>query len=210
MAVHLTLVTTTGQRARGRGRVTTNVMIRDLDLIQPGVVDARRLEVVVDGLSLFGGAQLAVDPTLGSALRSDGPRRRAKRIDGVALWEARRRKERTYRETMGYNRRARLVVLGVEVGGRWSQEMQHFVSRLARAKARGETNLMCRRVERAWRLRWGSILACAVARTVALTMLELSGARGADGDTPASQDVEQDGRFAVWRGEWLRPSWLSG
>ena len=27
-------------------------------------------------------------------------------------------------------------------------------------------------------------------------MLELPGARGADGDTPASQDVEQDGRFA--------------
>ena len=179
------------------GRVTTNVMIRDLDLIQPGVVDARRLEVVVDGLPLFGGAQLAVDGTLVSAIRSNGTaRRRADRIDGVALWEARRRKERTYPELMGRNRRARLVVLGVEVGGRWSQEMQQFVSQLARAKARGETYLMRRRAEQAWRLRWGSILACAVARTVASTMLELPGAPGADGDTPASQDVEQDGRFA--------------
>ena len=65
--------------------------------------------------------------------------------------------------------RARLVVLGVEVGGRWSQET---VSQLARAKARGETNLMRRRAEQAWRLRWGSILACAVARTVASTMFE--------------------------------------
>ena len=55
------------------GRVTTNVMIRDLDLIQPGVVDARRLEVVVDGLFLFGGAQLAVDGTA---------RRRVDWIDG--------------------------------------------------------------------------------------------------------------------------------
>ena len=121
------------------GRVTSNVMIRDLDLIQPGVVDARRLEVVVDGLPLFGGAQLAVDGTLVSAIRSNGTaRRRADRIDGVALWEARRRKELTYPELMGRNRRARLVVLGVEVGGRWSQEMQQFVSQLARAKARGE------------------------------------------------------------------------
>ena len=160
-------------------------MIRDLDLIQPGVVDARRLEVVVDGLPLFGGAQ-----SNGTA------RRRADRIDGVALWEARRRKERTYPELLGHNRRARLVVLGVEVGGRWSQETQQYVSQLARAKARGETNLMRRRAEQAWRLRWGSILACAVARTVATTMLELPDARGADGDTPASQDVEQDGRFA--------------
>ena len=67
------------------GRVTTNVMIRDLDLIQPGVMDARRLEVVVDGLPLFGGAQLAVDATLVSAIRSNGTaRRRPDRIDGVA------------------------------------------------------------------------------------------------------------------------------
>ena len=40
-----------------------------------------------------------------------------------------------------------------EVGGRWSQEM-HFVSQLARAIARGETNLMRRRAEQAWRLKW--------------------------------------------------------
>ena len=43
------------------GRVTTNVMIRDLDLIQPGV--GRRLEVVVDGLPLFGGVQLQWMPS---------------------------------------------------------------------------------------------------------------------------------------------------
>ena len=48
----------------GGGRVTTNVLVRDLDLALPGAVaDGRRLEVVVDGLPLFGGAQLAVDTT---------------------------------------------------------------------------------------------------------------------------------------------------
>ena len=46
------------------GRVTTNVLVRDLDLAAPHVDDARRLEVVVDGLPLFGRAQLAVDTTL--------------------------------------------------------------------------------------------------------------------------------------------------
>ena len=103
------------------GQVTTNVMIRDLDLIQPGVVDARRLEVVVDGLPLFGGAQLAVDATLVSAIRSNGTGRlRADWIDGVALWEARRKKERPYPELMGHNRKARFVVLCVEIRGRWS------------------------------------------------------------------------------------------
>ena len=169
------------------GRVTTNVMIRDLDLTQ--VADARRFEVVANGLPLFGGAL--------SALRSDGTaRRRADQIHGVALMDARRRKERTYPELAGHNRRACLVVLVVEVGGRWSQELKCFVSQLARAKARGETHLMRRRAEQAWRLRWGSILACAMARTVASTMLELPCALGDDGDTPASQDVEQDCRFA--------------
>ena len=37
------------------GRVTTNVMVRDLDLAGPHVADTRRLEIVVDGLPLFGG-----------------------------------------------------------------------------------------------------------------------------------------------------------
>ena len=115
-----------------------------LGLDQPGVADARRLEVVADGLPLFGGAQLAVDATLVSALRSDGTaRRRADQIDGVALMDARRRKERTYPELVGHNRRARLVVLAVEVGGRWSQDLKHFVSQLARAKARGDAQSRC-------------------------------------------------------------------
>ena len=44
--------------------MTTNVMVRDLDLPVLNATDSRRLEVVVDGLPLFGGSQLAVDTTL--------------------------------------------------------------------------------------------------------------------------------------------------
>ena len=55
---------------------------------------------------------------------------------------------------------------------------------------------MRRRVEQGWRLRWGSILACSVARAVASTMLELPGARGSDGDAPPSHEVEWECRFA--------------
>ena len=46
-------------------------MVRDLDLVQ-FAGDAQRLEVVADGLSLFGGAQLAIDTTLVSALHANG------------------------------------------------------------------------------------------------------------------------------------------
>ncbi len=154
------------------GRVTTNAFLRDLDLDLPQGGGGRRLEVVVDGLPLFGGAQLAVDTTLVSALHGDGTaRRRAADEDGVVLAVARRTKEARYPELVGPRARARLVVLGVEVGGRWSGETQRFVSLLVRAKARSEVWLLRRRAEQAWRLRWGSLLSCTVARAVAQSLL---------------------------------------
>ena len=78
-------------------RITTNVLVGCLDLGVPEATGARRLEVVADGLPLFGGAQLAVDTTLVSALHCDGSAHAgAEHRDGVALEVARRRKERTY------------------------------------------------------------------------------------------------------------------
>ena len=64
--------------------------------------DNRRLEVVDNGLPLHGGVQLAVDTTLVSSVRGSGePRQGAATTDGVALTQARRRKEKTYRELTG-------------------------------------------------------------------------------------------------------------
>ena len=75
------------------GRVTTDIMVRDLDLEHLQGPDGRRLEVVADGFPLFGGAQLALDTTLVSALKGDGTARRgAADDDGVALEAARKRK----------------------------------------------------------------------------------------------------------------------
>ena len=45
------------------GRVSVNVRVQDMDLARPDALDNRRLEIVVDGLPLFQGAQLAVDTT---------------------------------------------------------------------------------------------------------------------------------------------------
>ena len=75
-------------------RVTTNGMVRDMDLVRPDVQDSRRLEVVVDGLSLIGGVQPAVDATVVSALHANGEaRRKAARRDAVASEAARWRKK---------------------------------------------------------------------------------------------------------------------
>ena len=179
------------------GRVRTDMLVRDMDLDVP-VTDNRRLEVVVDGLPLRGRAQLAVDTTLVCALHADGtPRRGAAASDGVALKAARRRKEATYPELVGPHSRAKLVVVAVEVGERWSSETRSFLSQLARARARQEVPLLRRRAEQAWRMRWGAMLACTAAKAVALSLLDLPHSYGADGKAPSTHEVVGDHRYAA-------------
>ena len=135
---------------------------------------------------IHGGAQLAVDTTLVSALHGDGrPRRGASERDGVALLA----------EFLGVRCRARLVVLAVEVGGRFSRETSGFISEVARARARSKTALMRKRAEQAWRMRWCGLFGCAAAKAFAASLLELQGSVGADGDT-LSHEVEGDFRHA--------------
>ena len=112
------------------------------------------------------------------------------------LSRARRRKERTYPELVGPGCRSRLVVLAVEVGGRWSPETRTFVAQLAKSKARQEPRLLQKRVEQARRMRWGAILACAVAKAVATCLLDLRCGHGSDGDAPLAWEVEADHRHA--------------
>ena len=99
-------------------------------------------------------------------------------------------------ELLAPRSRAKLVVLAFEVGGRWSAESLAFIRLLARAKARGQTRIMRKRVEQAWRLRWLSLLGCAAARAFAASLLELRSSAGADGPTPHSHEVEGDFRGA--------------
>ena len=167
-----------------RGRVRTNLMVRDMDVPAPNVHDRRRLEVVLDGCDCEGGP-LSIDTTVVCALHRDGtPRRQAAECDGVALKAARRRKEATYPELLGPRRRAQLVVIAVEVGGRWSPETRSFFSQLARARARGERPLLRLRAEQAWRMRWGAMFACTAARAVASSLLDLTHSHGAVGRPP--------------------------
>ena len=71
--------------------MAVNVMVRDMDLALPNAHDARRLEVLVDGLPVYGGAQLAIDTTLVSPIRGDGTARPGTaNIDGIILAQARR------------------------------------------------------------------------------------------------------------------------
>ena len=178
-------------------RVSTNVLMKDLDLLPLQHADARRLEVVADGLPLYHGAQIAVDTTLVSPLRRNGtPHSRCAWEDGAALRQARRRKERVYPELSGAHGRARLVVLANEVGGRWSLETQAFLGELARAKSREEPPNFRTSAKLAWTWRWSMILACASARAFAQSLLENRAAQGFDGPTPTTAEVIGDSRYA--------------
>ena len=112
----------------------------------------------------------------------------------MVLHSARRRKKCTYPELVGPRSRAMLVVLAMEVGGRWSDDTRSFVSQLARARARHETAILQKCAEQAWRMRWGAMLSCAAAKAVATSLLGLRCAHGPDGDTPSTWEIEGEFR----------------
>ena len=101
------------------GRVRTNAFLRDMDLGPINPLDARRLEVVVDGLPLFGGAQLAVDTTLVCPLTRDGAAKpRAATVSGACHEVARRAERGTLPRTCGESGQSALCCLGWRSG--WS------------------------------------------------------------------------------------------
>lgn len=171
-------------------RVAENVRLQGMNLQGISARDQRQIEVVANGLPLWGGAQLAVDATLVSPIRRDGwPQPGAADNDGVQLRAARRRKEAKYAELLR-SRRCRLVVVALEVGGRWSEEALEFVRLLARAKARAYPRLLRKSAQLAWASRWSGLLAIAAQRAFARTLLELPVDEvGCDGDAPPLEDV---------------------
>ena len=178
------------------GRVATNVFIRDLDLAEFNAFDNRRVEVIADGLTLWQGAQLAIDTTLVSPLRGDGSARpRAADHHGAALEAARRKKETTHSEVaLGAEGRARLVVLAAEVGGRWSNETSQFLCGLAKARAETVPMILQGRAKAAWLRRWSSLLACSAVRAFSESLLEQRPVPQT-GNMPSTHEVLREDRF---------------
>ena len=156
--------------------MVANAMFRDFDFADPDPEDRRRIEILANGLPLFGGAQLAVNTTLVSVLHCDGSAHpRAAHVDGAVLVAARRKKDRTYPELANPRVRARLVVLAREVGGRWSEPEAHNLAEKGRT---------------------GGLLCCAAARVFAASLLGLRCGGGSDGDAPTTHVVVNDFRHA--------------
>ena len=178
-------------------RVQHNVLLADMNLDLP-VADQRQIEVVANGLPLWHGAQLAVDATLVCPVGRDGhPRPGGDVVPGLALQQAARTKrEDTYPEFLA-SERSRLVVFGLEVGGRWDQEALDFLRGLARAKARAQPDWLRASCVQGYLHRWTALAAVAAQSAFAQSLLELpiGGGIRVDGDCPATHDVVADARW---------------
>ena len=156
--------------------------------------DARQIEVLAQGLPLYHGAQLAVDTTLVAPLgRTGHVRHNAASTPGDAITRAADRKRRVvYPEFQG-NRRCRLIVVGLEVGGRFGVETADFLRSLAQTHARGAPPMLQQAAIGAYLRRWAALLGFAAQRALGATLLELPlGSTLPDGDPPPLHSVLAD------------------
>ena len=163
-------------------RVTMHTRLSNLNIPAVQRFDDRTIEVIANGLPMWHGAQLAVDTTLVSPLTSDAqPRRRGGQYAGTALHTARRNKERTYPELVGAGR-CRLVVLAIEVGGRWSTEATQFLRLLAQARARATPAPLRQATITTLIARWSALLTHASMHAFAASLLNTRDTNCNNGD----------------------------
>jgi len=151
-------------------RVVPQPFLRDLDVGVPPR-DARRVDLVARGLRLYHGAALCGDATMASPVHADGTAwARAADVDGVALLRTRRKHEDDYPELV-QGGRARLLVLGCEVGGRWDPEALEVLRVMAAHKAEQTTALLRASARMAWHRRWLGLLSVAAQTSLVETLL---------------------------------------
>ena len=177
-------------RREAGATVRWQAKLRDMN-VMVAANDQRAIEVLASGLPLFQGAQLAVDITIRSALTTTAAAApNTSRTDGATLLQARRDKERKYVELLAGDR-CRLVVVGVETGGRWSAEATEFVSNLAAAKAREAPPVLRGSVSEGWRRRWTQMQSVSCSKAFACTLMSPSSDApvGVEGGAPDLVDL---------------------
>ena len=118
------------------------------------------------------------------------PRQRRSEYTGAALADARKAKERTHPELLRGGR-CQLVVVAMEVGGRWSGEAATFIRSLAHARSRAVPAPLRQATAQAYIARWSGLLTNAAQTAFARSLLfedpALSSAL--DGDAPLLSDL---------------------
>ena len=151
-------------------RVAPKQLLRDTNVPLANPDDQRQLDLVAYGLAPDGVA-LCCDATMVSPLQRDSrPISHAANVDGAALAAAERRKRAHYVE-LDHSPYCRLMVLGCEVGGRWSDDSLRLVSMASRQKVLGVPRLLRSSARQAWCARWWGMLSVCAQVALASTLL---------------------------------------
>ena len=170
--------------------VRCNAKLREMNITVPAS-DEREIEVFASGLLLNHGGQFAVDITLRCALNSFGEATpNAATVNGATLLRARRDKETKYWELL-HESRCQLIVVGIETGGRWSDEALRFVEQMANARSRGAAPALRRSAFLAWRRRWSRMISISCGRAFASSLVSspAESLQGIDGAIPDFADL---------------------
>ena len=136
-------------------------------------------------------AQLSVDITLRSAVTANGrvcPN--AATVDGAVFTRARLDKETKYAKLVESDR-CQLVVVGIETGGRWSNEATSFIEGLAASRAREAPVALRFSSFLAWRKRWCRMLSVSCSRAFCGSLVSTADDQltGTDGAAPELADL---------------------
>ena len=128
--------------------------------------------------------------------RTGGVRHLADSRPGAAVASAARRKREVTYPEFEANRRCRLIVCGLETGGRWGDEAIALLRGLAQAKAREVPPSLRGTTPAAYTCRWASLVAIAAQRALAASLLELPGGGNdhTDDGNPQLHSVLADAR----------------
>ena len=130
-----------------------------------------------------------------SPLHADGsPHEEADASPGVCVLRAARRKRRDVYPEFDVSSRCHLIVLGFEVGGRWSEESRAFLPSLAHHRAQRVPEHLRASTLQSTLARWSGMLSVAAQSASAATLLELPPAEFA-GDAPDLHEVFADFRL---------------
>ena len=134
------------------GRVSTNVMLRDLDVAQKWMAEDWRLLWMVCPTSPAPNSQLT-PPWCPLSTGTDEQDEEQRPLQGSHCAEPPRRKKQKF------SRAARSQVVG-----RWSNEAAQFLGQLAAFKVSTAPEILRERVRGAWLRRWRNILSCSGSR----------------------------------------------
>ena len=153
---------------------------------------SRSIEVIAAGLECHRGAQPAIDVTLRSPLSRDGaPRPQADWKPGAVSEAARHDKENKYPE-FASSSRCDLVVISIEIGGRFSKEACDFIKAILRGA-----------LARAHEHRWSKMMAFSAANAFISSLLSSKTALRLEADlvgsVPSAADLVHEVRFEAVR-----------